>query len=1042
MDINGTRFHLLTGEHEWEPLILQNDGYNIWWDRECSGVSLMRKVFRFPTPPGQHLLTPRERRGAASDRYGNIFRISEDEKEVRFLPAGTNTAGTYWSVKNLFDQCKRPDVKGEFYPYKEQAEPIRIQKLRGLTVTDHQYLIVGTMQPSGLLIFDLHAGGSPSWMLWPSAQASPSREFSPFDMAPAPKGGVWILDCDPEDFYARFWYLDRYFRVITTTDTSLLTQDVPIDDFKPCITDSDKHPECSIPARVSAEHGFQLPLVNPIAIEGLPDRTVLILGSSSDETFSVIHRYGYDHELNVIKKIKEKELSGSILEKILEVSKLKAHDFSFIPHETSEPDIVCGELTLVADNGNQAYVFRLDATPDHLNLALLRRYLPLRRFSGKALIPVNGIVHYDIGERWFPLTPQPRFRYESEGTIDIRGNILDGKEPDCVWHRLILDASIPDGASIEIESRAANEESLLSSMEWFPEPRPYKRDSDSEIPLHKPFTEGELQREGTGTWDLLFQKAKGRYLELRITLRGNGLRTPRIRAVRVYYPRFSYLHNYLPAVYRENEYSASFLDRFLANVEGFYSVIEGRIAKAEALFDIRTTPKSDSPNDDYLKWLGGWLGTILDPDWDEYRHRLFLTNAVLLYRWRGTQIGLRAAIRLAIDPCPDDSIFDELRDQREYQFGALGGRSVRIVERFLTRKFPGVVLGDPRELEGPTMLRVDDVFQSFKDTEEISQRYRDFLRRVYRRDTEEDILGRINDAWGSNYESFEKIEFKPERPTHPIESRDWLSFLRHEVNVNQPWSLNLGGYSLHVRFQEFLDRHYSNMYGVKEALDELNKNWGKSFDSFNQILFSPVKPGSPAIAEDWLRFTRQALGFTYAEVTSSDKAAYQEFISQRYRSMKKYENTYGLRKDPKRKEFADITLPDEDVFTESGQPLSDWIQFVSLTLPTQRNAHRFTVLIPTEPGESQESRKKREDRVKMIVNLEKPHHTVYDIKLYWALFQVGSARVGLDTTLGEGSRYESMVLGRNYLGQSFLSRAHPWNVIDRNVVGRDRLKEV
>jgi hypothetical protein len=47
---------------------------------------------------------------------------------------------------------------------------------------------------------------------------------------------------------------------------------------------------------------------------------------------------------------------------------------------------------------------------------------------------------------------------------------FDGKQPDCVWHRLMLDACIPPDSSVFIWSRTANEVSGLDRAQWWLEP--------------------------------------------------------------------------------------------------------------------------------------------------------------------------------------------------------------------------------------------------------------------------------------------------------------------------------------------------------------------------------------------------------------------------------------------------------------------------------------------------------------------------------------------------------------------------------------------
>ena len=315
------------------------------------------------------------------------------------------------------------------------------------------------------------------------------------------------------------------------------------------------------------------------------------------------------------------------------------------------------------------------------------------------------------------------------------------------------------------------------------------------------------------------------------------------------------------------------------------------------------------------------------------------------------------------------------------------------------------------------------------------------MRRTYSGPTEKAALDRINSAWGEDFDNFDQIHFSEERPSHIIQSRDWVRFLRYEIVVGQPWEPSLGAYALHIRFREFLYQYYSNAYGEAEALNALNARWGKAFTSFEEVLFSPILPADATVAEDWMHFTQNVLGFSYAVITTQDEAMYREFLARRYRRPETLSRAYGLIGAQAILSFDDVRLPEENALPMGGKPLFDWIQFVSLTVPIKRNAHRFTVLIPTEPGEDLGLRGRRLSKVEHIVRNEKPAHTDFDIKFFWALFQIGGARLGLDTILGESSRYVAMVLGVNYLGQSFLAGPHPWDVTDRTVIGRDPLKE-
>jgi hypothetical protein len=76
--------------------------------------------------------------------------------------------------------------------------------------------------------------------------------------------------------------------------------------------------------------------------------------------------------------------------------------------------------------------------------------------------------------------------------------------------------------------------------------------------------------------------------------------------------------------------------------------------------------------------------------------------------------------------------------------------------------------------------------------------------------------------------------------------------------------------------------------------------------------------------------------------------------------------------------------------------------------------------------------------VERIINLEKPAHTLFDVRRYWDAFRVGEARLGLDTALGDTGRFGPMVLGQAYLAEGYLSPAPPMDTPERFVSDRDR----
>ena len=911
------------------------------WNPTDSTLSLHQELFVFPRPQGQSPLAVENRRGAGRDRYGNWYWIAPDQNEIRFLGASEKSSEHFWSAADMVPPARTNP--GGFFSLQPPLPENLV--MSGLAVTTDHYLVVGLTAPKGLLIFDLHEGGRPVQYLWPA-----NVPFAPFDIAPAPDGGLRVLDRANK----AYWHLDRYFRVYAQTGGSASSQASAT--FQP--ENGKLQPaqmQCFVRQITSA---LAMPLTllsDPVAIEALANETVVILDNPPAGFFSVVYQYRLGLQTAPPQKL-DQALARYLTQPPPpgpHPAAIRGYDIAFVAKPTAQ-DPSAGILAIAGIDGEQVFEFNLQPQANVSWLELVPQYLPMRRFAGKGIAAAGNDVYYDFEDRWWPLVAQPRARFNPEAGLLLpnptagvsspgQPAAFDGKQLGCVWHRLLLDACIPPGAQVAVESRAADEKALLSSTPWQLQPRPYLRDDGPEIPFYRLPLSGPSDR--VGTWELLFQKTRGRYLQLRLTLSGTGRNTPRLQALRAYYPRFSYLRQYLPAVYRDDAVSASFLDRYLANVEGFYTVLEGKIEQVQTLFDTRTVPA------EYLDWLAGWLGLTLDLGWSETTRRLVISHGPQMFRQRGTRNGMIRAIRLALDPCPDESLFQDTTCSYNYPGEKFQSPfTVRVIERFLTRNAPGVVYGDPTEALGP----------------------------------------------GS-------------------------------TTISSDWTPAQGADPLHQRFRDYLNSFYG-------SIQRLNDAWGTSYSSFDAVNLPPTQPAKKTQAADWKRFLQGALGFTYAAVTSDDLQAYQDFLARQYPHISDLNTAYKLSGSNALPSFAEAQLP--ATFPAGGRVLQDWIEFVSVVLPTARNAHRFTVLVPVAASDDPNTQLSRLAVALKIATLEKPAHTIPDVRLYWGMFRVGEARVGLDTFLGQSSRSVALVLGRDYLSAGHLAFVEPWNATDRMTLAR------
>ena len=92
----------------------------------------------------------------------------------------------------------------------------------------------------------------------------------------------------------------------------------------------------------------------------------------------------------------------------------------------------------------------------------------------------------------------------------------------------------------------------------------------------------------------------------------------------------------LPAMYLDD----SFVQRLTGALDEVLAPVLSSLDNLHAYLDPDLAPE------DFVQWLGGWVGVTLDESWPPERRRAVLAEAVDLYRVRGTAGGLAASLRL------------------------------------------------------------------------------------------------------------------------------------------------------------------------------------------------------------------------------------------------------------------------------------------------------------------------------------------------------------------------------------------------------------
>jgi len=208
------------------------------------------------------------------------------------------------------------------------------------------------------------------------------------------------------------------------------------------------------------------------------------------------------------------------------------------------------------------------------------------------------------------------------------------------WHRLVFEMNLGTACAVEVQTVTV--------------PQPLEPERIAALPEQVWSTRIVLTPERRP--EALIQSPRGRHLALRLKLIGDGVESPRIRAVDILGPRRSSLR-FLPRPFHEDPVSRDFLDRFLSYFDTVFAEVEHRIAR----FSRQLTPQG-APEGAFLAWLAGWFDIRVLASWPEATRRAFVADAMALHRTRGTVAGLKAVIRLHLGlTAPMPALIEDFR---------------------------------------------------------------------------------------------------------------------------------------------------------------------------------------------------------------------------------------------------------------------------------------------------------------------------------------------------------------------------------------------
>ena len=648
MDSNGTRFLLLNSAADFGER-----SADCGWDAALGAFALARRdTPRLPAMPAD------QTRAALAaclplvlDTQGQYGRLSPDRRRFEFV-------------------LKWPAAEADWKPV--------LAELAGDSAPSLEALILDPVDaPADTAFTDLHLGGEGL-----AALAWNSEHRNGLTLVHLRKRWLVLCDLDPVFSPKRIW-VDAENRVWVAGDATLaLCRGGPLPQpYAP-------RPERFEPSQVNPD-----PL-RPLWHQALPENAGLIAMAGDADWLYLLVELAPDPDGTTRQAVIRRRLDAQAdlpLEAFpIDAALPYATDLVAIPPEAHS----LGQLLLLAPldaaaqqaSRRDCAVVALEQGEDGPIARMQPERWPMRALASARFVrALDGEPRYLADDRPCHLHRLAQARFAQHAGA-VLSNRLDAGEPDVLWHRLTLEACIPPGCRLAVAARVCDDWNRRAEAGWDPQPEPLWLPQASELP----FDAGRLASipKQQGLFEILLQRPngavrelRGRYLELKLTLTGDGRHSPAIHAIRAWFPRFSWQQAYLPEHFHQQERppaktpdaperanAADLRERLLAGLEGLLTPIEDRIAASECLLYPESMPAAR------LAGLAASLGCRLPAHWPETRRREWLAHQGTLQRRRGSFAGLCLALDIASD-------------------GAVGRGQIVPVENFRLRRTLATVLG-------------------------------------------------------------------------------------------------------------------------------------------------------------------------------------------------------------------------------------------------------------------------------------------------------------------------------------------------------------